>query len=62
MCVCVCVCDRSREEVSGVRKERDPIDRLKRYALELGYATDASIKEVCVQERGVERVTERDVE
>merc|ERR1712216_688744 len=35
---------RSREEVSGVRKERDPIDRLKRYALELGFANDASIK------------------
>eukprot|EP00960_Hanusia_phi_P028091 747205-Hanusia_phi.AAC.3 len=27
---------RSREEVSGIRKERDPIDRLKRITLELG--------------------------
>jgi len=37
---------RSREEVSGVRKERDPIDRLKKTAIELGYATEASIKEI----------------
>ena len=37
---------RSREEVSGVRKERDPIDKLKRIAIELGYATEASIKEI----------------
>jgi len=37
---------RSRDEVAGVRKERDPIDRLKRIAIELGYATDASIKEM----------------
>jgi len=37
---------RSRDEVSGVRKERDPIDRLKRISIELGYATEASIKEI----------------
>ena len=44
---------RSREEVSGVRKERDPIDKLKRIAKELGYATDASIKEIEKEVRAV---------
>lgn len=37
---------RSRDEVSGIRKERDPIDKLKRITKELGYADDASIKEM----------------
>ena len=29
-----------------MRKERDPIDRLKRISIELGYATEASIKDI----------------
>ncbi|EKX43264.1 hypothetical protein GUITHDRAFT_95428, partial [Guillardia theta CCMP2712] len=37
---------RSREEVSGIRKERDPIDRLKRIVTELGFMTDAEIKDL----------------
>ena len=32
--------------MSGIRKERDPIDKLKRITKELGYADDASIKEM----------------
>ena len=36
---------RSREEVSKVRAERDPIDRLKLEILEAGYADEAALKE-----------------
>lgn len=37
---------RSRDEVSGIRKERDPIDKLKRITKELGWADDNSIKQM----------------
>lgn len=37
---------RSREEVSGVRKARDPVDKLKRVIAELGWMTEAEVKEV----------------
>ena len=38
--------------MSGIRKERDPIDKLKRITMELGFADEAAIKtmekEVCL--------------
>ena len=30
--------------MSGIRKERDPLDKLKRITLELGFMTDVEIK------------------
>ena len=35
---------RSREEVSGVRQARDPVQRVKQWLLELGGATDEEVK------------------
>mmetsp|Transcript_27418 Transcript_27418/g.42814 ORF Transcript_27418/g.42814 Transcript_27418/m.42814 type:complete len:399 (-) Transcript_27418:185-1381(-) len=43
---------RSREEVSGVRKERDPLDKLKRITMELGFMSEAEIKEMEKKVRG----------
>jgi len=37
---------RNRDEVAGVRKTRDPIERAKRYLLELDLATPAEIKAI----------------
>ena len=37
---------RNRDEVAGVRKTRDPVERAKRYLEELGLATTAEIKAV----------------
>ena len=31
-------------QVSGIRKERDPLDKLKRITMELGFMTEAEIK------------------
>jgi pyruvate dehydrogenase E1 component alpha subunit len=42
---------RNRDEVAGVRKARDPVERAKRYLLELELATAAEIKEVEVAAR-----------
>ena len=37
---------RNRDEVSGVRKTRDPIERVKRYLLELELATESELKAI----------------
>jgi hypothetical protein len=37
---------RNRDEVAGVRKTRDPIERAKRYLLELELATAAELKDI----------------
>ena len=37
---------RDRKEVTGVRKTRDPVERAKRYLLELELMSAAEIKEV----------------
>mmetsp|Transcript_61970 Transcript_61970/g.166305 ORF Transcript_61970/g.166305 Transcript_61970/m.166305 type:complete len:417 (-) Transcript_61970:122-1372(-) len=37
---------RSRDEVSNVRKERDPIDKLKRITMQLGFLDEGAIKEM----------------
>lgn len=37
---------RPREEVSKMRAERDPIDRVRGYILEAGYGTEANLKKV----------------
>jgi len=37
---------RSRDEISGVRKERDPIDRVKRNLLDKGWATADELKAI----------------
>merc|ERR1719488_39857 len=37
---------RNRDEVAGVRKTRDPVERAKRYLLELELATAAEVKAV----------------
>ena len=35
---------RSREEVSGVRQARDPVQKVKQWLLEIGGATDEEVK------------------
>merc|ERR1719267_371083 len=35
---------RSRDEISGVRKERDPVDRVKKFILEQEWATADELK------------------
>ncbi|KAL3896265.1 MAG: hypothetical protein SGPRY_013311, partial [Prymnesium sp.] len=42
---------RNRDEVASVRKARDPVERAKRYLLELDLATAAEIKELEVAGR-----------
>merc|ERR1719263_483610 len=42
---------RSRDEISGVRKERDPIDRVKKIILEHSWATAEEIKAIDVAVR-----------
>merc|ERR1711861_48573 len=42
---------RNRDEVAGVRKARDPVERAKRYLLELEFATAAELKEAEVAAR-----------
>ncbi|KAL1519943.1 hypothetical protein AB1Y20_023430 [Prymnesium parvum] len=42
---------RNRDEVASVRKARDPVERAKRYLLELEFATAAELKEVEVAVR-----------
>mmetsp|Transcript_34108 Transcript_34108/g.70445 ORF Transcript_34108/g.70445 Transcript_34108/m.70445 type:complete len:417 (+) Transcript_34108:16-1266(+) len=42
---------RSREEVSGVRKARDPVDKLKKIVAELGWMTEQEVKDVEKQVR-----------
>jgi len=37
---------RNRDEVAGVRKTRDPVERAKRYLLDLEFATAAELKEI----------------
>jgi pyruvate dehydrogenase E1 component alpha subunit len=37
---------RSKEEVATVRKESDPIDNLRSYMIEKGYADEAAFKEI----------------
>merc|ERR1711918_190090 len=42
---------RSRDEISGVRKERDPIDRVKKIILEQGWATAEELKAMDMEVR-----------
>ena len=37
---------RNRDEVSGVRKTRDPVERVKRYLLDLELATESELKAI----------------
>ena len=50
---------RNRDEVAGVRKTRDPVERVKRYLEEFELATAAEIKEI---ERAVRREIDEAVE
>jgi pyruvate dehydrogenase E1 component alpha subunit len=42
---------RSRDEISGVRKERDPVDRVKKIILEQGWATAEELKAMDMEVR-----------
>ena len=40
------LCYRSREEIANVRKERDPIEKVKKWIVENNFATDKELKEI----------------